>query len=87
MPGMPKGSTYAAEHIVILIVFLSLATSAVGLRIWARRIQKVSLALNDYLILAGLVCTRNKLPRCLAAFETRELMFDNLAGDTHLGGL
>ena len=54
---MPEGSTYAAEHIVVMVVFATIAITAVGLRLWARRIQKMSLSSNDYLILAGLVFT------------------------------
>ncbi len=40
---------------VLLIVFSSIATLAVALRLWARRIQKARFQLNDYLIVLGLV--------------------------------
>lgn len=40
---------------VLLIVFSIIATLAVALRLWARRIQKARFQLNDYLIVLGLV--------------------------------
>ena len=42
-------------HIVTLLVFTFLATVAVALRSWARRVQKQAFALNDYIIFLGLV--------------------------------
>lgn len=47
---------YQIVHAVLLVVFSSLAMLAVALRFWARRIQKLALAVNDYLMLLGLVC-------------------------------
>lgn len=46
---------YEIAHVVILLVFTLFATIAVALRFWARQIQKQALALNDYLIVVGLV--------------------------------
>ena len=40
---------------VICIVFIIPATLAVILRVWARRIKRVHLVWNDYLIVAALV--------------------------------
>lgn len=40
---------------VILLVVSIIATMAVALRLWARRILKIRLELNDYLIVLGLV--------------------------------
>ena len=40
---------------VLLLVFSIIAILAVALRFWARRIQKVCLELNDYMIVLGLV--------------------------------
>ena len=48
-------TSYQVAHVVTLLVFTLFATVAVALRFWARQIQKQALALNDYLILLGLV--------------------------------
>lgn len=40
----------AVESVLILLVYLS-----TGLRLWSRRLQKSSLQINDYLILAAVV--------------------------------
>lgn len=42
-------------HGIVVLVFSAVATLAVALRIWARRIQKLRLELNDYCVVAGLV--------------------------------
>lgn len=47
--------SYLMVHSVLLIVFSSIAMLAVALRFWARRIQRVALELNDYLVVPGLV--------------------------------
>lgn len=49
------GSDYYVKHVTIISVFTGLAFVAVVLRFWARRMQKMSLELNDYLIVLGLV--------------------------------
>lgn len=49
------GSAYYIKHVTIISVFTVLASVAVGLRFWARRIQKMSLEWNDYFIILGLV--------------------------------
>ena len=41
--------------VIICIVFIIPASLAVILRVWARRIQRVHLVWNDYLIIAALV--------------------------------
>lgn len=48
-------SPRAVKNIVLCVIFLVLAISAVSLRVWARRIKGSSLYCNDYAILAGLV--------------------------------
>lgn len=55
-------TSYEVAHVVTLLVFTFLATVAVALRFWARRIQKQALALNDYLIVLGLVSSRQRKP-------------------------
>ena len=50
-------SPRAVKLIVICVVFLPLAAIATCLRIWARRLKRVPLTLNDYLIIAALVST------------------------------
>ena len=40
---------------IVVIVLSAIATLTVALRIWARKIQKLRLELNDYCIVAGLV--------------------------------
>ena len=47
--------SYQMVHSVLLLVFSSIAMLAVFLRFWARRIQKLALELNDFLIVLGLV--------------------------------
>ena len=42
--------------VVLSFVFAFLATIAVGLRFWVRRIKGLGLWLEDWLILAALVC-------------------------------
>lgn len=49
------GAGYYIEHVTIISVFSALASVAVILRFWARKIQRMSLELNDYLIVLGLV--------------------------------
>ena len=46
--------------IVLLIVFSIVAIVVVALRFWARRVQKSSFELSDYVMVLGLV---NKLSR------------------------
>ena len=41
--------------IIIDVLFFSLATVAVGLRTWSRRLKRCPLALNDYAVVVGLV--------------------------------
>lgn len=49
------GATYYVKHITVISVFSGLASVAVVLRFWARRIQRMSPELNDYFIVLGLV--------------------------------
>ena len=49
------GAAYYIKHVTIISVFSGLATVAVVLRFWARKIQNVSLELNDLFIIPGLV--------------------------------
>jgi len=41
--------------IIVDVIFFALAVVAVGLRLWARRIMKTRLCLNDYAIILALV--------------------------------
>lgn len=50
------GATYYVKHITVISVFSGLASVAVVLRFWARRIQRMSPELNDYFIVLGLLC-------------------------------
>lgn len=43
------------QWIITNIVAISLATLAVGLRLWARKLRRRLWALNDYAIILGLV--------------------------------
>ena len=49
------GREYYIKNVTVIAVFSALATVAVVLRVWARRIQNMPLALNDYLIVLALV--------------------------------
>ena len=49
------GPAYYIKHVTVISIFSALASVAVILRVWARRIQRMSLELNDYLIVFGLV--------------------------------
>ena len=44
-------------YVIIANVFLGLATLAVGIRLWSRKIQRQSLLLNDYTAILGWVET------------------------------
>ena len=48
-------SAFSDVRSVLLLIFSIIATLAVVLRFWARRIQKIRLELNDYMIVLGLV--------------------------------
>ena len=49
--------SYHILHSVLLLILSILAILAVALRFWARRIKKLSLELDDYLVKVGLVFT------------------------------
>ena len=49
------GAYYHIKQVIIIATFSCLASVAVILRVWARRIQNMSLELNDCLIFFGLV--------------------------------
>lgn len=48
-------SPRAVKNIVLCVIFLLFAASAVFLRVWARRLKGSSLYCNDYAVIAGLV--------------------------------
>ncbi|KAF6228566.1 hypothetical protein HO173_011869 [Letharia columbiana] len=48
-------SYFSSSGYVLLLVSSIIATLTVALRFWARRIRKIRLELNDYLIVLGLV--------------------------------
>ena len=47
-----------ATAVVLSVVFSGLASIAVGLRFYARRVQRARVLLEDWLILAALVCVQ-----------------------------
>ena len=50
------GSQDLGPHVVILdSIFLTLATIALGIRIWSRKIKGYDLCLNDYAVLVAWV--------------------------------
>ena len=51
----PEEMRYAVFHFVLIAIFSGLAIIAVGLRLWARKIQKQVFWLSDYLVVLGLV--------------------------------
>lgn len=55
----PEEMQYHLAHFILLVVFSGIATTAVVLRAWARKIQNQALALHDYLTLLGLVSKTN----------------------------
>ena len=60
--------------VVVETVFSSLAIVAIGLRIWARRLMKRRLSLNDWAAVAALVTRSTRIPYLLmlttASFST-----------------
>lgn len=53
--GLKSISQKGIDIVVICIVFNTLAATAVGLRVWARRLKEVSLSMNDFFILLAMV--------------------------------
>lgn len=51
----PEEMQNHVAHFILLVVFSSFATAAVGLRFWARNIRTQTFALHDYLTVLGLV--------------------------------
>lgn len=51
----PFSTERARSTVAICVIFLILATLAVAARFWARRIKGMKLALDDWLIVTGLV--------------------------------
>lgn len=49
------GDSEGIKLLVIVVVFFALALFMVALRLWARRIKKQSLVLNDYACIVALV--------------------------------
>lgn len=54
------GRSISIIYIVIAYVFLGLATLAVSIRLWSRKIQRQNLVLNDYTAILGWVETMIK---------------------------
>lgn len=50
-------STGGLTAVVVSFIFTFLATIAVGLRFWVRRIKRVGVLVEDWLIVAALVCS------------------------------
>lgn len=51
----------ALQVVAVSLTALTLSIIATGLRIWSRRLQKVPLAFNDYMVFVGLVLTIGSL--------------------------
>ena len=51
-------------------IFELLAITAVGLRLWSRKIKKVGLFVNDYAILVALVRLPGFIRRLLSLFDS-----------------
>ncbi|KAF6224588.1 hypothetical protein HO173_012931 [Letharia columbiana] len=51
----PEEMQNHVAHFILLVVFSSFATAAVGLRFWARNIRTQTFALHDYLTVLGLI--------------------------------
>ena len=45
-------------HVAVLSIFSFFALVAVIFRLWARRVQRSRLEVNDYLCIVGLVCLK-----------------------------
>lgn len=52
---VPEEMQYHLAHFILLVVSSGFATTAVVLRLWARKLQKQALALHDYLTVLGLI--------------------------------
>ncbi len=50
-----EGDSKGIAVCIVSVVFWTLAVMAVCLRLWARRIQKTALSLNDYAVFVALV--------------------------------
>lgn len=50
-----RGNPEGVKLLAVVVVFLTLAIIAVALRVWARRIKRAALQLNDYYIFLALV--------------------------------
>ncbi len=57
---------YHGEVIAAGAIFPAVAIIVVGLRFWTRRIKKVALGADDWLIVPALVC---KTHRCMKAWQ------------------
>lgn len=58
------------DYDIILLVFSIVAIVVMALRIWARKIQKSSFELSDYLIVLGLACTlTNNVLYCVGPYD------------------
>ena len=52
---------YHPVHFALLVGFSGVATTAVLLRLWARKVLKQTFKLHDYLIMFGLVRTTQSI--------------------------
>ncbi|KAI2637748.1 hypothetical protein GGS26DRAFT_544993 [Hypomontagnella submonticulosa] len=57
----------ALQVVAVSLTALTLSIIATGLRIWSRRLQKVPLAFNDYMVFVGLVLTIGSLSSTISA--------------------
>ena len=71
--------SFYIKHIATLCVFSCLAISAVVLRFWSRRIQRLALEWSDFLILPGLVCKAGHAPSYGVTDTARSARWERLA--------
>lgn len=60
-----KPSSDGVALIAVSVVSAALATIAMILRLWARRLMRITLGLDDYLALASLIVYYGQLIACL----------------------
>ncbi|KAI1746318.1 hypothetical protein F4680DRAFT_401065 [Xylaria scruposa] len=55
-----------AQVVIVSFISTPLAMIALGLRLWSRRLQRVSLAFNDYMAIMAMVLATAEVSVCLA---------------------
>ena len=62
-PSLVVKSPLGVVIIAITVFLVALDTAALGLRLWSRRLQGLSLCFNDYAVLLAWVCTAMRFNR------------------------